>query len=131
MNNNGKRISLPDFVVPEFFKRVDPTVVDLNPKILPWGKEYRSWPDARKIEYLEKLASSMNKAADLLQQERNALNEAIKLKEEQLIRMDKSVKRNNEMIQTQVTEMNSQRQNWNAEAVRLNKRIKELETQAG
>jgi len=72
MSDDGK---YPDLVVPdspEGFKALHPA---LNGKrqapMIAWGPEYAAWPADRKINYLEKLASSMNHAADVMQKERN------------------------------------------------------------
>lgn len=42
-------------------------------KMIAWGKDYRKWSTEKKLEYSEALASAMNEACDLIQQERNAL----------------------------------------------------------
>jgi len=53
-------------------------------KILPiqWGEEFQAWPVAERLAYAMELASAMNQAADVIQEERNALMaEAIQLRE--------------------------------------------------
>ena len=39
--------------------------------MIAWGGQYKAWSDPRKIIYLEKLASSLNEALDMMQTERN------------------------------------------------------------
>lgn len=52
-------------------------------RMINFGEDFQKWPDSRKMTYLKKLASSMNHAADIMQQERNkALEEQIRLKEQ-------------------------------------------------
>ena len=40
---------------------------------IKFGDEFEQWDDSRKIRYLKELASSMNEAARLMQNERNSL----------------------------------------------------------
>ena len=48
-------------------------------------------------------------------------------KEKMLVQMNEAVKKNNAMLQGEVTKMNTQRQGFHAEVARLNQIIKELE----
>jgi len=86
MNDHRKE---PDLVVdqpPEGFKALNPALngKQIRTPQIAWGHEYKAWPDRRKIIYLEKLASSMNHAADVLQQERNRGHEVIEHLKKQL-----------------------------------------------
>jgi hypothetical protein len=49
-----------------------------------WGDEYQSWPIEKRLSYAERLASSMNHAADILQQERDKLIAVVQHQEAQL-----------------------------------------------
>lgn len=60
-------------------------------KMIKYGEEFEAWPDSRKINYLKKLASSMNHAADLMQQERNEIAEEIKVIKEQMDNAEKNL----------------------------------------
>lgn len=52
-------------------------------KMIAWGKEYKSWPVEKRLEYAEALASAMNEACDVIQQERDkALQELLKAKKQ-------------------------------------------------
>lgn len=42
-----------------------------NVPMIKFGDDFEKWNDERKINYLKRLASSMNHAADLMQKERN------------------------------------------------------------
>lgn len=133
--NNGKgpkdQWNVGEDYVDSGFKRLDSKYVPNNPSRIKWGKKYEQWPDKDKIRYLEKLASSMNNAARLLQDERNELLPLIKLKEEQVVKITAAIESNNNMLQIEVTRMNTDRQKWNKEAIRLNKKIKELKELLG
>ena len=117
-----------DFVM-EGLHRLDPDiVVDKAPKIA-WGHRYKMWSDARKLKYLENLASSMNHAAFLIQNERDELNVLCEKKEAMLMTMASNLDGNNGMIQHQMTLLNEERQLWNKAASDMKKRIRELESE--
>jgi hypothetical protein len=115
-----------DYVSPDF-KKLEDRLVSKNPPRIKWGAKYLEWDDKRKIQYLEKLASSMNQAAFIVQGERNQLNEICELKEEQLNKMTEAVRANNMMLQQEVTKMNEQRQSYNKHVSGLNAKIREME----
>ena len=108
------------------FERLDPELIEKRPPKIRWGELYKKLSDEAKIRYLEKLASTMNHAASLIQNERNQLMELCALKEQQLIKMSEAVSKNNAMLQHEVTRMNEQRQGYNRELARLNAQVREL-----
>ena len=118
---------LPDFVG-DGFRRIDPKVMTRRPPRIKWGELYKSWKPERKIEYLEKFAASMNNAADLLQHERNELNVLCEKKEKQIEAMKVAIDQNNAMIQSEITKMNAERQEYNKAIAERNQRIRELES---
>jgi flagellar capping protein FliD len=95
------------------FKRLDPSIVAANPPRINWGDIYKRWPDDQKVRHLEKLASTMNHAAALIQDERNQLNELLEAKEKQIASMKEAIDQNNEMVHGQVLQMNEERQKVN------------------
>lgn len=111
----------------EGFHKIDNKYIEKRPPRIQWGKKYLSWSDDKKIEYLEKFARSMNHAAYLVQSERDQLNKLCGLKEEQIGSLNKSMADNMNMLQHEVTRMNEQRQSYNTEVARLNKKVRELE----
>lgn len=134
--NNGNGIDKNEWKVGEDyvdkgFHRLEADKVKNNPPRIKWGKKYNQWPDKDKIRYLEKLASAMNEAARLLQDERDELLPLIKLKEAQVVKITAAIEANNNMLITEVTRMNEDRQKWNQEAVRLNQEIKKLKVLLG
>ncbi len=115
-----------DFYV-EGFKKIDQNLILRDPPKIKWGKQYQEKTNEEKIRYLEKLASAMNHAAYLIQIERDKLNELLFLKESQLITMNDIVIKNNAMLQSEVTKMNGNKQEYNKKIAELNKHIRELE----
>ena len=130
MGNNGKNIIEKDNekadLVAAGFRKLDSKLIGLRPPIINWGIIYKGMPDDKKISYLEKLASSMNHAASLVQGERDELNRLCVLKEEQIQKLNTAMRQNSDMLQSEITKINLERQEFNKEAVRLNRIIKEL-----
>jgi len=124
MNANGK--DEPDLMV-DGFHRLDGRLLVSRPPKIQWGAIYKEKSEADKIKYLEKLAASMNHAAYLVQEERNHLGQLCEKKEGQLQQMMADISANNNMLQSEVTKMNEQRQGFNQEVARLNAKIRELE----
>ena len=111
------------------FKRIDQSLIVRRPPKIPWGKIYLAKSDKQKIEYLEKFAYSMNNAAALVQAERDELNRLTILKEKQLIKLNDNVKKNNAMLQQEVTRMNTQRQDYNKTIAEQGQEIRNLKKQ--
>ncbi len=113
-----------DDLVTAGFRRLDSNLIEKRPPKIQWGLLYGEKSDSDKITYLEKLASTMNHAAALIQDERNKLGKLCELKEQQLIKLSEGVRANNAMLQQEVTTMNAQRQEYNAEIARLGAELK-------
>ena len=108
------------------FKEVENYTPD--PPMIKWGKVYEDkWDDGEKIRYLEKLASAMNHAADIIQGERDELMRICEQKEEQIKSLDKALQQNNSMIQGEINRANEKQQESNNIIVRLNQRVRDLE----
>jgi len=121
-----------DFIAKGFHKLENEVV---NPPKIKWGHIFNGempgadgeyWDDAHRIKYLQKLASSMNHAAMLIQGERDKLLAVCLQKDKQVASMTQSVEQNNMMLQTEVTKMNENKQAYHATIARLNKEVKEL-----
>lgn len=117
---------LEDDLIVAGFKKIEKINV-INPPKINWGMIYKEKTADEKIEYLEKLASSMNHAAKLIQDERNELGRLCELKETQLTKMNASLIANNNMIQQEITKMNLMRQDYNEQIKTLSSKIRELE----
>lgn len=88
-----------------------------DPPKIKWGKEYLSWPDKRKLFYAERLACSMNHAADILQKERDKI---IKIS----IHLEKQVEQLKQSYDQQVDLMHKKMVDFNAEKQKLFREIK-------
>ena len=114
-----------DFIADGFYI-IDEKYVEHKPPKIKWGHTYKAWTKEEKIKYLEEFACSMNQAAFLVQCERDQLNAFLQVKENQLRKMSKAMAQNSEMLQSEVTKMNEQRQGFNATVKKLDAEIKEL-----
>ena len=101
-----------DLIAKGFHKLDDKLLVVKAPKIT-WGRIYQSSSNEEKIDYLEKLASTMNHAASLIQDERNQLNKLCELKEQQIEKLKEAMDANNTMLQSEVAKINEERQKFN------------------
>ncbi len=124
MSDDGK---YPDLIAdpPEGFKVLHPA---LNGKrqapMIAWGKEYADWPQDRKIRYLEKLASAMNHAADVMQKERN-------LALERIAALDKRLAATGEQHASEIRILHDRFQDFNASRQSLFAKIVTLEATIG
>jgi hypothetical protein len=89
-------------------------------KMIAWGKDYLEWDVNKRVEFSEALASALNEALELMQNERNTLLVENKILLEQLSEAETAVlnQRNNNI--NSITKANSTQQE-------LIKRIRELE----
>jgi len=128
--SKAKRLILADNMQNDLkaagFEKLDPKIIDNKPPRIKWGELYKRFNDAEKIEYLEKLASTMNNAAYLIQGERDELDALCRLKEDQIIKLSDSAQANNGMVQSEIMKMNEERQLFNSHVADLNKQIKDL-----
>lgn len=125
MNSMSDNLEHTDFIGMGFHQ-IDEKYVSLKPPKIAWGGKYKGWSDERKVIYLQNLASSMNHAAALVQDERDELLELIDKKERQLETMNENMRQNNEMLQQQIEKMNAEKQQYNASYAKLKKEHEEL-----
>jgi len=92
---------------------------------IKWGDKYRSWPVERRLEFAEKLASAMNHAADVLQQEKVKLIEELKRKEEQLKSLLDKNSKLTEMMNRELAGASAEKQELAGEVVRLRGMLRE------
>jgi hypothetical protein len=121
----------PDTIVPfapPGFAKLQPIngMRCIAPKI-SWGGEYDAWPIEKRLRYAERLASAMNHAADLLQQERNKLLEIAQHHEVQLKAAIHRYNEASDLLQRQVTLHNAEEQKLHRTIVELQGRIRALE----
>jgi len=110
------------------FKRLDRELITGRPPKIQWGMLYKAFNPTEKIEYLEKLASSMNHAAYLIQEERNSLLKLCDMKDKQVNAMKVSMQQNMDMLQSEVTKMNEDKRQSNKAIADLNRQIRELKS---
>ena len=115
-----------DYVANGFYK-IDPKAIRNNPPRIRWTAKWHERTDASKLLYLEKLARSMNHAAKLLEGERDELAKLCELKEGQLQSLKAAMEQNMMMLQSEVTRMNEQRQEYHENIRQLTARIRQLE----
>jgi flagellar capping protein FliD len=102
--------------------------VQQHPPKINWGPIYKkSTTEKDRLAYAEKLAASMNHAANLIQGERDQLGQLCEKKELQIESMKIALEQNNQMIQEQITKMNAERQLYNQEISRLKAELRNLE----
>ena len=100
------------------------THIPRDTPMIEFGVDYRTkWPDHRKISYLEKLASSMNHGAKLIQRERNDLLGQMVVMEAQLVAAQKAYEIQKAITERTITDTNAERQNLLAEISELRKML--------
>lgn len=107
----------------EGLKRVP--VVQLPPKV-QWGEGFKAWDADKQIAYLTKFAEAMNFAAATIQNERDVLNDLCVKKEQQIESMKEAISQNNNLLQSEITRMNADRQKTNKTIAALNSQIRDL-----
>lgn len=105
--------NLQEDLVAQGFHKLDDKLIVVRPPKIAWGKIYELSSNEEKIEYLEKLASTMNHAASLIQDERNQLNKLCELKEQQIEKLKEAMDANNNMLQSEMAKINEERQKFN------------------
>ena len=108
-----KSDNLQEDLIAQGFHKLDDKLIVARPPKISWGMIYQGSSNEEKIEYLEKLASTMNHAASLIQDERNQLNKLCELKEQQIEKLKEAMDANNLMLQSEVTKINEERQKFN------------------
>ncbi len=127
LNELYKDDNLRENLIEQGFRKLDSNLIVEKPPKIKWGPRYKESDIDIKLIYLENIASVMNHAAYLIQNERNQLLELCTKKEQQLVAMTKNIDANNQMIQSEVTRMNEDRQKFNAAIAGLKTKIRELE----
>ena len=105
----GNVMKMNDFVGAGFH-RLDDNLIEQHPPMIDWGQLVRQMGSKEQIRYYQRIASAMNHAAYLIQNERNELQTLCMKKENQLKSMDAAVRANNLMLQSEVSRMNTDRQ---------------------
>lgn len=106
--------------------KLDQKWLKQNPPRISWGDKFSDWEVDKQIRYLKRLASTMNHAAFLLQNDLRSCNKLLVQKEARITQMTKDLAANNVMLQQMAASLNDERQKSNAHAASLNKEMKAL-----
>jgi hypothetical protein len=123
MSKEGNQIT--DYVSHGFHK-LDDRFIETHPPKIAWEPSWRLRSTESQLQWLEKFAHTMNYAAKLLTVERDKLGKLCEIKEAQLIKQNKQMAANSQMLQSEVTKMNEWKQQYLANVKRLNAEIKSL-----
>lgn len=116
----------PDLLV-EGFHRLDDHLLDNRAPKITFLPGFYKKEDAVKIEYLKKLASTMNHAAKLISEERDRMGTMLVAKDKQLKIALEQLAGANAMVQSEVTRMNAKKQEYTKNIAELSARVRELE----
>jgi len=98
-------------------------------KIAPnisWGEEFEKQPIEWRVGRAKRVASAMNHAADILQQERNKLIEVGKAQEQKIIQLTHQYAAQGDLMHKQLQVENAKQQKLNTQLVEQMQEIKEL-----
>lgn len=93
-------------------------------QMIKFGEEFEKWDDKHKIEYLKKLASSMNEAADLMQRERNQLAIKLQTAKDQLKNMESNLDIQKSIVFKSITDTNQAKEDYISQIQLLQARVK-------
>jgi hypothetical protein len=114
-----------DFVAEDFVAE-DWMRESRNVPLIELGDKWKVRSPEEKIKYLIKLASSLNHACQLIQKERNELNELCAKKEAQIEKLHETRLADRKMIHTQIEAENQKQQILLEENQRLHAEIEQL-----
>jgi putative cell wall-binding protein len=92
--------------------------------MIRFGTEFEAWEDKRKIEYLKKLASSMNEAARVMQDERNELALTVSSLQQQLLNLEKNLTQVKNIMIKNITDSNESKEQNLGQIMQLQSRVK-------
>jgi len=125
--SNGNGANEPELLV-EGFEKLDDHLLDRQAPKLSLLPGFYDRDHKTQVHYLLRLASTMNHAARLISEERDRLVKLLVLKDKQIKILADGLEANNVMIQSEVTRMNEQKQEYHANVSELGARIRELES---
>lgn len=123
---NPRGQELQDFIGEGFYE-LDAKAIHKAPPRIKWSPEFKASPEKRQLEYLERFGNTMNHAAAILQAERNELLETCSRQEAQIKVLQANADQAQKTLTQQITEGNTQRQQYHGNVQRLNARIRALE----
>lgn len=93
-------------------------------RMIKFGEEFEAWDDKHKIEFLKKLASSMNHAADIMQQERNKLLVELEIVNKQRENAEKNLSIQKNIVFKAITDNNKAKDEYIATIQKLEEKIR-------
>lgn len=87
-------------------KTVDDYLTEKAPQI-QFGEDFEDWDSDKKIRYLKRLASTMNHAADMMQNERNELLAKVKVLKAQLASSEQNLTITKDIMRNALTSNNT------------------------
>ena len=124
---NGEGTHYPDLppAVLGNLKKIErlPAMLDSPPKVR-FGSEYLGWTLTKRLQYAEQLAHSMNHAADILQQERNALSVVAIHQEDQIKHLVGQFSQQSDLMAKLTGESNEAKQGFMREIVELRAQVR-------
>jgi hypothetical protein len=100
-----------------------PSMRNIAPNI-SWGDDYKSWPIEKRLRFAERLASTMNHAADELQKDRARIIELAEAKELSLTAANEELSRLRTVVNGELGEANAREQRLAAELIKAQKEAK-------
>jgi len=100
-----------------------PSMRKVAPNIT-WGEDYLAWPLERRLRYAERLASTMNHAADELQKDRNRVIDAALHQEAQLTAAKEEISRLQVVMNQELAACNAREQTLATELVNTKQELK-------
>jgi DNA repair ATPase RecN len=97
--------------------------------LITLGEEFKLWSHSRQIQHLHSLASSMNEALDMMQNERNELRDKNKTAEASLVAADRNLGITKNTMRTFMHKANEEKQHLEAVILKLTAERKELKRQ--
>ena len=93
-------------------------------QMIKFGEDFEKWDDKHKINYLKKLASSMNEAADLMQRERNQMAVKLQIAKDQLANIEKNLEIQKAIVFKSITDTNQAKEEYINRIQMLDSRVK-------
>lgn len=97
-------------------------------QMIKFGEEFETWDTAHQIQYLKKLASSMNQAADMMQNERNAIAVERNTAIQQLKNAEENLAIQKSIVFKVITDANTAKDEYITRIQALEYRVKTQET---
>ena len=93
---------------------------------ISWGQEYQSWPLERRLHYAERLASTMNHAADVLQQSRAQITLIAQQQQEMLQAANQKLEAQGRLLQEEMVRADARYQEIAQQLVSAQAEVKRL-----